>query len=181
MVVLGSGEIGTELSRMMKYGFGVETIAALVRKKRKSDELVSKYFTSFDSLMASDEAKNADFLVNILPSTNSTKNLLNFENMNNSQFRNTIFVNVGRGSICSGSDIIKCLDNKIYKHAILDVLPVEPLPESSELWKRPDIVITPHVSGLSNVDDICRLFMENLDFYLREKDLKFEVDVSEGY
>ena len=61
------------------------------------------------------------------------------------------------------------------------VLPVEPLPASSELWKKPGVVITPHVSGLSNVVDTCRLFMENLDFYLRGKDLKFEVDVSEGY
>jgi len=181
LVVLGSGEIGTELSKMMKYGFEVETTAALVRNEREPDELVSKYFTSFECLMMSDEARNADFLVNILPSTNSTKNLLNFEKMSNSNFRNTIFVNVGRGSICSESDIISCLDNGIYRHAILDVFPVEPLPASSELWKNPGVIITPHVSGLNNVVDTCRLFMENVDFYLRGKDLKFEVNISQGY
>merc|ERR1712151_1161529 len=131
LVVLGSGEIGTELSRMMKHGFDVETSAALVRRKRSPDNLVSNYFTSFNELASSEIAKEADYLVNILPSTDSTKNLLNFEKtMKNSNFKNLVFVNVGRGSICSEDDLIKCLDNEIYKHIILDVLPEEPLPKT---------------------------------------------------
>jgi len=182
MAILGSGEIGTALSKMMKYGFNVETAAALVRRDRKGDELVSNYFTSFEELAQSEIAKEIDYLVNILPSTKSTKNLLNFEqNMKNSNFKNVVFINVGRGSICTENDLHSCLDNKIYKHAILDVFPVEPLPEDSKLWKRTDVILTPHISGKDNVVDLCRLFMENLDRYLRGDELKYCVDVSQGY
>ena len=156
--------------------------AALVRRERNPDNLVSNYFTSFDELANSEIAKEADYLVNILPSTNSTKNLLDFEKtMKNSNFKNLVFVNVGRGSICSENDLIKCLDNNIYKHIILDVLPEEPLPKTSKLWKRPDVIITPHNSGKDNAVDLCGLFMENLDRYLSGKELKYCVDVSQGY
>ena len=40
-------------------------------------------------------------------------------------------------------------------HAILDVFEKEPLPTDSELWTRPDITLTPHISpGLVDMDQV---------------------------
>ena len=71
--------------------------------------------------------------------------------------------------------------------AVLDVTDPEPLPPEHPLWKCPNALITPHISGktfsgLSCKEDalfeICR---ENLARYLRGEALMNRVDLSTGY
>ena len=56
----------------------------------------------------------------------------------------------------------------------LDVFEDEPLPESSPLWDRNDVVLTPHVGGRS-VDFVRRfvgLFLDNYDRRTANEDLR---------
>lgn len=152
MAVLGSGEIGAEISRLFKYGFDIQTVAALVRNNRAdTSETVSNFYTEIDDLLEHHGA-DLDILVSVLPSTPKTQGLLTPERL--SQLKNCVFVNVGRGDLLSEATILWALQENHFKNAILDVLPIEPLPKDSPLWQHPKVVITPHVSGKDNEQDI---------------------------
>ncbi|MGB3454758.1 MAG: NAD(P)-dependent oxidoreductase, partial [Litorimonas sp.] len=45
------------------------------------------------------------------------------------------------------------------RHAVLDVVPVEPLPEDDPLWSAPGVTLTPHVSGLTIPEDTADAFV----------------------
>ena len=65
----------------------------------------------------------------------------------------------------------------------LDVFPQEPLPSSHPLWTTPNVILTPHTSGFRerHWDDVIELFAENLDRYLRQQPLRFEISPEHGY
>lgn len=180
MAVLGSGEIGNEISRMFKQGFEIRTVAALVKNERQASENgnVENYYTNLNKLLE-EHGQELDYLVSVLPSTKHTKNLLSESVF--SQLKNCLFVNIGRGDICTEESIIEALDKKYLRHAVLDVVPIEPLPVDSKLWTHPNVIVTPHVSGKDNNEDICRLFLDNLDLYLRGDKLKYLVNVEQEY
>merc|ERR1711879_484819 len=174
VAILGSGQIGTEISRMLDVGFDVRTVAKLVRRPRENEPTA---YTSIDDLL--NEHHDVDYLINILPSTPETIGILNEERL--SKLKNCIFINVGRGSAIANEDIIFALDNGHFQKAILDVFPVEPLPESDKLWTHPNVVISPHNSGMSYDKSTCKFFLNNLERFLNQQELLALVDTDQGY
>jgi len=88
----------------------------------------------------------ADYVVSILPSTPETTDLFNrqtFAMMKPSAF----LINVGRGTLVDEEQLIQSLDEGLLAGAVLDVMQTEPLPESSPMWRHPNIILTPHISG----------------------------------
>lgn len=81
----------------------------------------------------------SDYLINVLPSTKDTKDLLDGDLLYNCLNRKTIFINIGRGTIISEQSLLKALDKKWIGGAILDVFQKEPLPLSSRLWNYPGV------------------------------------------
>ena len=74
---------------------------------------------------------------------------------------------------------------KIIAGAGLDVTDPEPLPADSPMWKTPQIIITPHISGGNHMrytyETIIGIFMSNLKRYLAGEALRNEVDFETGY
>ena len=64
--------------------------------------------------------------------------------------RGAWFVNVGRGKIHREEDLIAALRTGQLGGAGLDVFEREPLPPESELYRLDNVILTPHVSGLSS-------------------------------
>jgi glyoxylate/hydroxypyruvate reductase A len=64
---------------------------------------------------------------------------------------------------------------------VLDVFATEPLPPEHPLWKVPNAVVTPHISGPSTVEEIAPIFNENLGRYLAGRPLRHRVDRRRGY
>ena len=98
-----------------------------------------------------------------------------------------LFINVGRGSLIDTDALIRALEERRIAGAILDVLENEPLATDSPLWKMPNVLITPHISGRGfghepakekKVWDIC---LENLRRYLSGEDIINEIDFARGY
>ncbi|MFN7036357.1 MAG: NAD(P)-dependent oxidoreductase, partial [Bellilinea sp.] len=67
--------------------------------------------------------------------------------------------------------------------AALDVFPEEPLPADSPFWKLPNVIITPHISGISAHYSrrAMDLFLENLKRYLSGNLLYNLYDPELGY
>jgi glyoxylate/hydroxypyruvate reductase A len=121
----------------------------------------------------------ADYVISILPSTPETIGLFaqqRFIEMKQS----AVLINVGRGDLVNEADLVQALDNAELSHAILDVMQVEPLPNSSPMWQHPCITITPHVSGWHLGDSICDI-AENFRQLEKEQPLLHLVDRQLGY
>lgn len=110
--------------------------------------------------------------------------------------RNAFISNISRGQIINQTDLISSLhkfkDNDPItggdggggiRGAALDVTDPEPLPDDSPLWKAPNCIITPHISGLSDayVDRAMEVFEVNLDRREKGEDLINVVDRKRGY
>lgn len=94
---------------------------------------------TMDSL--SDILENCDYVINVLPATRDTIGLLNGNVLERCKGRNTVFMNVGRGSVIREADLINALEQKWISAAILDVCEKEPLPKESKLWSLPQVSI----------------------------------------
>ena len=91
-----------------------------------------------------DEAlKTTDVVVLTLPLTEQTKHLINDERLG--LLRPTaVLVNIARGAIVDTEALLRHID--YLGGAVLDVFEEEPLPESSPLWDKKNIILTPHNS-----------------------------------
>ena len=77
---------------------------------------------------------NVDYLINVLPSTRQTDQLLSRAVIEHC--KNVGFVNIGRGNVIKEDDIIHALDHGMFSKVTLDVFNTEPLDESSPLWSQ---------------------------------------------
>jgi phosphoglycerate dehydrogenase-like enzyme len=59
-------------------------------------------------------------------------------------------VNVGRGGLIDHAALLDALDSGRLLGAALDVFEREPLDPASPLLKRPDILATPHIAGVTD-------------------------------
>ena len=127
-----------------------------------------------------------DIVIGCLPGTPETKGLLNYDRLH-SMKKEAILVNVGRGSLIPTEDLIRVLEKGRLKGVVLDVFETEPLPETSPLWNKENILITPHIAGPSfggnaEVQNmIWNICMDNLERYLDGKELKNIVRLKDGY
>lgn len=111
-----------------------------------------------------------DALVMILPGSESTKDALSTERLKLLP-NHAWVVNVGRGTSVDEDALVAALNNGEIGGAALDVFKTEPLPESSTLWKVPNVIISPHAAG-GRPQDAEALIAYNLRRYLAGQDLK---------
>lgn len=87
-------------------------------------------------------------LVNMLPLTPETSNLLDRANL--AKLRTGAYlINVGRGAHVAEPDLLTLIRSGQIAAATLDVFRHEPLPVQHPFWREPRITITPHISALT--------------------------------
>lgn len=94
---------------------------------------------------------NLNTLVCVLPLTPQTTGLIN-KTLLDCLPMGASFINVGRGGQVVEKDLIAALDAKHLSGALLDVCATEPLPENHHLWTHPDILLTPHIAGPTQIN-----------------------------
>ena len=78
-----------------------------------------------------------------------------------------VLVNIGRGALVDQDAMIAALESGALGGAVLDVTDPEPLPAGHGLWRTPNVILTPHISGQSPtmLDNVMEIFAENLRRY----------------
>ena len=111
-----------------------------------------------------DLLEQSDVVASGLPLTPTTDRMFNDETF--ARFKpGAIFVNVTRGEICDSDALVRAIESGHLGGAGLDVAHVEPLPGDHKLWTTPNVVMTPHTAGASqlrlgrNLDRFCRNIM----------------------
>ncbi|KAL6408991.1 D-isomer specific 2-hydroxyacid dehydrogenase [Ilyonectria robusta] len=111
-----------------------------------------------------------DALVMILPGSDSTRHALNAERLKQLP-KHAWVVNVGRGTAIDEAALTSALEKREIGGAALDVFEVEPLAESSGLWKAPNVVISPHAAG-GRPQGSEALIADNLRRFMSSQQLK---------
>jgi phosphoglycerate dehydrogenase-like enzyme len=169
--IIGVGHIGGEVARLAK-AFGMRVIGCRRRQQarvRYVDELLPP--DRLPELLA-----RADFVVLTVPLSAQTDGLID-EAALRSMKPTAWLINVSRGRVVREAALLRALKEGWIAGACLDVFEEEPLPQESELWSLPNVVVTPHQSGFSplNFDRASELFLENLRRYVAGKPLKNRV------
>jgi phosphoglycerate dehydrogenase-like enzyme len=87
---------------------------------------------------------------------------------------------MGRGKTIDERALQKVLLTKKIQ-AVLDVFEKEPLPPKSRLWGLKNVIITPHVSGISIPEEISEEFVKNYEGWAKGEPLTNLVDREKGY
>jgi phosphoglycerate dehydrogenase-like enzyme len=141
--VVGLGHIGKEIARR-GLAFGMRVVA-VDPVQTQAPEGVSALWrpAELPKLLA-----ESDFVVIAAPHTPETVKL--FRRAQFQQMKKTAYlINIGRGVIVDLGDLTAALEAGEIAGAGLDVFETEPLPPGHPLWKMDNVVLTPHVAGVS--------------------------------
>lgn len=137
--VIGLGAIGKGVVSRSK-GFNMEVYGYDLYEDETYNQLHDIKFTDIDTII-----RECDFITLHLPLTESTKNLLNGENLKNAK-NSLIIVNTARGGLIDEDAIFDLLSTgKIYGLGI-DAFEIEP-PESSPLLTLDNVVVGSHTAA----------------------------------
>ena len=176
MLVVGLGGIGTEAARR-GAALGMRVIGTR-NSSREGPEFV-EYVGLADELL--ELAPQADVIVNALPLTSTTRELLDKEFFDATR-KGVLFVNVGRGATVDTDALVAALKSGQVGGAGLDVTEPEPLPVGHPLRQFDNVIITPHVAGYGGERERhMTLLRENLRRYAAGSPLLNVVDPKKGY
>lgn len=201
--ILGYGSIGRQVARVAK-AMGMDVIAYTASPRETAESKKDDGYIvpgtgdpdgSFPSAWYSGTSKEEvheflkqkiDLLVIAVPLTKTTTHFLStpeFELLHKSNPRGTYVANIARGQVIDQPAIVKALHDGLIKGAALDVTDPEPLPADDPLWTAPNVLITPHVSGHTDVyaDRAFEVFRENIRRHRSGGKLVNEVNRERGY
>lgn len=188
--IVGYGSIGRQVARLA-HAFGMRVLA-MQRGTDHRDHgfllpdagdpegaLPQRFYTPSQ---LHDMLSESDIVVISVPLTPQTRHLFDeaaFRAMKPAAF----LVNIARGDVCHEAALLRALQERWIAGAALDVFHQEPLPSDHPLWRLPNVLISPHISGLTpRYDDLAAaLFEENLHRYLDGIALYNIVDKAQGY
>ncbi len=137
LAVLGFGRIGRRVAHLAR-AFGAEVIAYDPAIDQAEIPLAASVH---------DAVGEATHVTIHLPSTPETRGMINAEIISHMR-PGVIIVNLARGDVLNLDDVYQGLQDGVIAGVGLDVFPDEP-PVPHPLFDHPQVVLTPHVMGLS--------------------------------
>lgn len=177
LLVVGTGHIGQQLSKSI-HSLGVN-VYGINTTGHPAEGFVETYSIKNMAKIVPE----MDIVLGILPGTHETYHIFNSDIFGKMK-KTSIFINVGRGDTVHTKELISALEEKQFAFAALDVFEEEPLPKNNPLWTFDNVLITPHISGMT-VDfqnKFMKIFLANLKSYLSDRELSVnQVELTRGY
>jgi phosphoglycerate dehydrogenase-like enzyme len=126
--------------------------------------------------------KECDFVVVTLPLTPETRNLIGAPELA-AMKPSAYLILLARGSVVDPAALLSTLQDRRIAGAALDAFVEEPLPASSPFWRLNNVIVTPHMAGVSPHynERAIQLFGDNLRNYLSGAPLMNRFDPVRGY
>lgn len=140
--ILGSGSIGAEIAKKASF-LGMRVLG--VRKNPRPMEFFDRVYglAEMDAVF-----QESDYIINLLPLTGDTRKIIDkryFGVMKHT----ACFINIGRGQTVNQTDLADALKSHRIGGLVADVYEDEPLPDDSPLWELENVILTPHIAGVS--------------------------------
>lgn len=142
--IVGLGAIAEHLATVLGV-FGMRVTG--VSDSRSSAPGIEQVFTR-DAL--AEAAAQADFLIVLTPYTVQTHHIIDASVIDAMQ-DSAYLINVSRGGCVDEAALAEALTQKRIAGAALDVFANSPLSPDDPIWDLPDLVVTPHIGGFSDV------------------------------
>ncbi len=176
--VIGYGAIGREIGRIA-HSFGMRVLAvapsagSLLPKPLtyQVPQLIDLPGKDPDAFYTPDRLlemlPQCDYVVLVTPRNASTYHLFDaaaFAAMK----PGAVLVNIARGGVVDEAALIAALDSGRLAGAALDVFEQEPLPLESPLWHMDNVILSPHIAGLTSryFEVVFDIFSTNLRRFL---------------
>ncbi len=178
--IVGLGRIGEALTQRAK-SFEMRVVATKRDPNARYESAIAP-----DAVYLPEELPRllaeSDHVCICLPHTPETEHLINAEAL--AFMRPTAYLyNIGRGKVVDEAALVAALQGGKIAGAGLDVFEAEPLPAESPLWQMENVLITPHVSGVTPryFSRFAAQFAANLKRYLNREPLQNLYDPLKGY
>lgn len=170
VLILGTGAIGQGVARQLK---------AQVRQLTGLNQTgsIPDYFDQvcdWDTIPG-----EVDVVISTLPDTQDTRSKLDQSFFGH--FEKALFINVGRGNVVRQDSLLEAIQSKQIRLAVLDVFAQEPLPKESPLWSNENVLISPHQSGITTIEDVASSFKMAYEALTRGERNPLFVDFDRGY
>ena len=180
LLIVGLGRIGEAIA-LRARPFGMR-IVGLKRdpSNRHDDGVTVDELLGLDAL--DDVLPRADHVCVTVPLTRETHRLIDVRRI--ARLRAGAYLyNISRGAVIDEPALVDALRAGKLAGAGLDVFEEEPLPATSPLWEMENVILTPHVSGMTPLyyQRTAALFAENLDRFLSGQPLENRFDPARGY
>jgi D-2-hydroxyacid dehydrogenase (NADP+) len=159
-VIVGLGAISEDLASRCK-AFGMRVVGV-------SDALGSA--PGFDRVCPRRElvgcAREADFMIVLAAYSADTHHLVGPEALE-ALGPQAFLINLARGAVVDEAALVSRLEKGGFAGAGLDVFVEEPLPRNSRLWHLDNVLITPHLGGMSDCyeEQLFPLVVHNLQAF----------------
>lgn len=138
--VVGLGMIGQRVAKVgLAFGMKVIGFDPYAKQVPEGVEVVE-----LDELY-----KNSDVISLHCPLTDDNRKMIDAEAFAKMK-PNTILVNTARGGLIDEAALVQAIENKTIKAAGLDSFEVEPMPSPHPFQNVPNIILSPHVGGVSD-------------------------------
>ena len=154
--IVGCGNVGTECAKRFQ-AFGCRVLGV---------DLYPREDTAYEKMYPLSNLNNclpqADVVILTLPLTTETRHMLNETRFCLMKDR-SVLVNIARGAVVDEQALLNALNKKLLG-AVLDVFEDEPLSTDNVLWKKDNVIITPHNSfvGDGNLERLSQVILSNL-------------------
>ncbi len=159
VALVGMGNIGRLVAQMLR-AFGAKVVYTDVFRQSKDveEKFGVTYFDSFEALLP-----QADILSFHCPLTKENTEMLNQRTLAMMK-EGAIVVNTARGKLINPEDLYKAVKSGHIRAAALDTHYEEPIKEGYKLAEMDNIILTPHIGGLSYeaFESMMQRAMENI-------------------
>ena len=147
--IIGLGKIGREVAERGGKGLGMKVVTFdPYISAQEAIRFGAEPCNSLKEMLAQSDAVTLH-----VPLTEETRKLMGageFRSMKPSAW----FINTSRGGLVDEAALIEALDSGVIAGAGLDVFESEPLDSNSPLTRFSNVILTPHVAGLTNESSI---------------------------
>ena len=175
--LIGFGSVGSAIAARAR-ALGLTVIA--VRRHPASDPAPAHEQWGVERMP--ELLERADWLVLAAPHTPETGGLIGRPELARMK-PGAVLINLGRGALVDQAALLEALEHGRLAGAALDVFEHEPLDTESRLWNLPQVIVTPHISGLGPRywERSVELFARNLRAFAMGEPLVNVVDKRAGY
>lgn len=179
LLVIGLGAIGRRIAQL-GHAFGMRTLAtrrSVAPGATDPDVDIIAPIEGLDALLP-----QADYIVIATPSTAETRGMISAARLARMK-PDAMLINIARGDIVEEPALIEALTAGRLGAAALDVAALEPLPADDPLWSTPNLVLSPHISGLTQRYSrrLTDILLDNIARYREGQPMRNLVQPARGY
>jgi phosphoglycerate dehydrogenase-like enzyme len=178
--IVGMGSIGRRIAQLGR-AFGMRVVGSR-RSFAEGNATDPDLDQSYPPDRLHEMLSTCDYIVLAVPLTSETEHMIGEAELR-AMKPTTYLVNIARGHVINEAALIKALREGWIAGAGLDVTETEPLPSHSPLYGMPNVILTPHIAGVSvhYEQRLAQLFADNLQRYRAGQPLLNRFEPARGY